>query len=77
MTMSELTTNVQMPTQDFLALGLRDFAYIKPLAVGDGESVRIIFEIHTADGTPVGAVETRELAFAAVRQNGLEPVSAH
>jgi len=75
--MKEVSTNVQMPVQDFLALGLRDFAYIKPLAVGEGESVRVIFEIHTADGNPVGAVESRELAFAAVRQNGLEPVSSH
>jgi hypothetical protein len=75
--MKEVTTNIEMPAQDFLALGLRDFAYIKPLAVGEGEDVRMIFEIHTADGTAVGAVESRELAFAAVRQNGLEPVSAH
>lgn len=75
--MKEVSTNEKMPTQDFLALGLRDIAYIKPSAIVDGESVKTIFEIHTADGAVVGAVETRELAFAAVRQNGLEPVSAH
>ena len=75
--MKELTSHTQMPAQDFLALGLRDFAYIKPLAVSEGEGTKLIFEIHTADGTPVGAAESRELAFAAVRQNGLEPVSAH
>jgi hypothetical protein len=75
--MKEVATNAPMPTQDFLALGLRDIAYIKPAAIADGESVQMIFEIHTADGAVVGAVETRELAFDAVRENGLEPVSAH
>ncbi len=75
--MKQLNAHTQMPVQDFLALGLRDFAYIKPLAVGEGETSKLIYEIHTADGTAVGAAESRELAFAAVRQNGLEPVSAH
>ena len=75
--MTELTIHDPMPAQAFLALGLRDMAYVKPLAVGEGETAKIIFEIHTADGTAVGAAESRELAFAAVRQNGLEPVSAH
>ena len=75
--MTQLTTQLQMPVQEFLALGLRDLAYVKPVAVGEGESTQTMFEIHTADGTAVGAAETRELAFAAVRQNGLEPVSAH
>lgn len=76
--MSQLHSHhVEMPVQDFLALGLRDIAYVKPSAVSDGEATEMVFEIHTADGTPVGAAATRELAFAAIRQNGLEPVSAH
>lgn len=75
--MKELTTTQQMPVQDFLALGLRDLAYVKSASVDDGETARIVYEIHTADGTVVGAAPTRELAFAAVRQNGLEPLSAH
>ena len=75
--MNELHSHTEMPVQDFLALGLRDMAYVKPTAVTEGESTELVFEIHTADGTPVGAAATRELAFAAIRQNGLEPVSAH
>lgn len=75
--MNELHSHSEMPAQEFLALGLRDIAYVKPSAVSDGESTQLIFEIHTADGTAVGAAATRELAFAAIRQNGLEPVSAH
>jgi len=75
--MSELQVHTEMTVQDFLALGLRDLAYAKPAAVTDGEDTSLVFEIHTADGTSVGAAATRELAFAAIRQNGLEPVSAH
>jgi hypothetical protein len=75
--MNELHTHAEMTVQDFLALGLRDLAYVKPSAVTDGEDTQLVFEIHTADGTPVGSAATRELAFAAIRQNGLEPVSAH
>lgn len=75
--MNITTDRLQMPVQDFLALGLRDLAYVKPVAVSDGEATRLIFSIHSADGSAVGAAESRELAFAAVRQNGLEPVSLH
>ena len=75
--MSDLNAHVEMPVQDFLALGLRDFAYVKAIAVTEGEDTKTVFEIHTADGTEVGAAPSRELAFAAVLQNGLTPVSAH
>ena len=73
----ELNTHTQMPVQDFLALGLRDLAYVKAAVVRDGETTDTVYEIHTADGTEVGTAPTRELAFAAVLQNGLQPVSAH
>ena len=48
-------------------------AYIKPFTV-EG---RAGFAIHAADGTPIGWCEKREVAFAAVRQQDLEPVSVH
>lgn len=48
-------------------------AYIKACAV-DG---RPGYAIHAADGTPIGWCESREVAFAAVRQQNLEPVSVH
>jgi len=75
--MNELNAHTEIPAQDFLTLGLRDMAYIKVTAVNDGEGARTVYEIHTADGTEVGSAPTRELAFAAVLQNGLQPVSAH
>jgi len=48
-------------------------AYIKFLAV-EG---RAGYAIHAADGTPIGWCERRDVAFAAVRQQNLEPVSVH
>ena len=48
-------------------------AYIKPWDV-EG---RPGFAVHAADGTPLGWYERREIAFAAVRQHDLEPVSVH
>jgi hypothetical protein len=66
-----------LPVQDFLAIGLKELAYVKPIAVGEGEGSRLIFAIHTANGAAVGAAETEEQAFAAIRENGLEPVHLH
>jgi hypothetical protein len=71
------TPKNDLPAQDFLALGLREVAYVKPIAVGDGEGSCLVFAIHTANGAAVGAAETQEQAFAAIRENGLEPVHLH
>lgn len=59
--------------RDFGALGVQDVAYVRPASV-NGEAG---FAICAADGTPVGFAPERELAFAAVRQHGLEPLSVH
>jgi hypothetical protein len=73
-TMLNMSLNKPMSVQDFIALGMQDVAYIKPAA---GEKGELVFTIHSADGNALAALETRELAFAVVRQNGLEPVSVH
>ena len=36
-----------------------------------------LFAIHSADGTRVGVVGDRDAAFAAARQNDMDPVSVH
>jgi hypothetical protein len=56
-----------------VTLGVSDIAYVKPV-VAEG---RTAYAIHTADGRPVAVMEDRDVAFAAVRQNDLEPVSVH
>ena len=63
----------EMPAQEFAVLGLNIIAFVKPINV-EGEAV---FGIHAADGTPMAIVSDYQLAFAAIRQNHLEPVSVH
>lgn len=54
-------------------LGMADVAYIRPILV-DGATA---FAVHAADGTQMAVIPDRDLAFAVVRQNDLEPVSVH
>jgi hypothetical protein len=56
---------------DLAALGLQGVGYIKLVAI-DGTAAYAVF---AADGTQIGALPTREAALAAMRENGLEPVS--
>jgi hypothetical protein len=60
-------------TQDLAALGLQDVAYVKSVLV-DGKPA---FAVHAADGTPIAVLSNRDVAFIAVRQHELEPVSVH
>lgn len=60
-------------TNDLAALGLQDVAYVKPVLV-DGKAA---YAVHAADGTPIAVLSNRDVAFIAVRQHELEPVSVH
>jgi hypothetical protein len=73
-TMNEQTTQTGvMSAQDFLALGVKDIAYLRPIEAPEGT----LFAICTADGNQVATMAEREVALATIRQNGLEPVSLH
>lgn len=63
----------EISPQDFALIGLQQLAYIKPVVVNGVSS----FAIHAADGTQIGVAPTRDIAFAAVKQHELEPVSLH
>jgi hypothetical protein len=63
----------QISTQEFEALGMQGVAYIKRVVVND----TIAYAVHAADGTEVAMLPDREIAFATVRQNDLEPLSVH
>lgn len=69
--------NLQGPRQltldEFMALGAGDLAYVKPVEV-EG---RTAYALHAADGRELALMANRDVAFAALRQNGFEPVSAH
>lgn len=57
----------------FAALGVDRVAYVRP-AVIDG---RTVYAIHNADGNEMGTMAERDVAFAAVKQHDMEPVSVH
>jgi len=59
--------------KEFALLGMNDVAYVKRVVVNDEP----LFAIHSADGTQVALMKNREVAFAAIRQHELEPVSLH
>ncbi|HTZ37471.1 MAG TPA: DUF1150 family protein [Stellaceae bacterium] len=63
----------QLTANDLAMLGMQDIAYVKPVVI-DGSAG---YAIHAADGTQMAVIPDRELAFAVVRQNELEPVSVH
>lgn len=62
-----------MTAQDLALWGMEDVAYIKRVTIND----EIGWSIHGADGANIGLTHDRDLAFAAVRQQELEPVSVH
>jgi hypothetical protein len=62
-----------MSANDLAMLGMQHIAYVKPVTV-DGTAG---FAIHAADGTQMALVGDRDIAFAVVVQNELEPVSVH
>lgn len=66
--------NMQIMTPTaFAGLGLPTLAFVKPVTV-EGE---FMWSIHSADGTQIGLAPSREIAFAAMIQNELDPVSVH
>ncbi|HEY5609298.1 MAG TPA: DUF1150 family protein [Alphaproteobacteria bacterium] len=64
----------RLSDEQFAVLGLNRVAYVKPVA-GSGGS--IVYEVHAAEGSKIAEIEDRAVAFAAVRQYDMEPVSVH
>jgi hypothetical protein len=59
--------------QDFARLGVEDVAYLRPVVLNGAAA----FSIHAADGTPIGAAPSAQLAAAAIRQHEMEPALVH
>ncbi|AWK87731.1 DUF1150 family protein [Azospirillum thermophilum] len=68
-----VTTLRQLSPQDFAAFGVDHVAYVRPVTVNGVTA----FSIHAADGTPLTVLPKQDVAFAAVRQNDMEPLSVH
>jgi hypothetical protein len=62
-----------MTPEDFANMGAPHLAYVAPMTTDNGPA----YGIHAANGNLLGVLKSRELAFAAARQNDLEPVSVH
>ena len=62
-----------IPEDECASLGIDDMAYVK-LKSNIGKNT---YSIHTADGSEVAVVESREVAFATITQNELNPLSVH
>jgi hypothetical protein len=54
-------------------LGVQNIAYVKTVS-GEGEPRYVV---HTAEGAELGVFADREVAFAAIRQHDMEPLSLH
>jgi hypothetical protein len=62
-----------LSAQDFARLGADVVAYVRPVVMNGATA----FSIHAADGTPIGAAPSAQLAAAAIRQHEMEPASVH
>lgn len=62
-----------MSAADFAAWGTPGLAFVKRVTVNEETS----WAIHAADGTAIGVAPSRALAFAAIIQHELEPMSVH
>jgi hypothetical protein len=73
---NDQTTTVFTPLADdaFLSLGAQQIAYIKPINLPDGADAIGIF---SADGKPMAAAPSVEVAQALLRQHDLEPALVH
>lgn len=63
----------QLSENELGLLGMDDVAYVKRVLIDGGEG----FAVHAADGRRIAVLGSRDLAFAVVRQNDMEPVSVH
>jgi hypothetical protein len=73
---NETNNTVFTPLADdaFLSLGTQQIAYIKSVDLPDGAHAVAIF---SADGKPMAAAPTIEIAQALLRQHELEPALVH
>ncbi len=74
MTAQDVYTMAFSSAEDFAGWGLGETAYVRQSVDTDGKEVWGIFR---ADGQALGAAPSRDIAFAAIRQYDLEPLSTH
>ena len=73
MTNENIAKLKHLPAKDFAMLGLQYVAYVKPVVTQQ----QVAWSVHAADGSQIAVLNKRDVAFAAVRQQDLEPLSVH
>ena len=68
------TSYTPLADEAFLSLGAQQIAYVRAIDLPDGAHAVGIF---SADGKPMAAAATIELAQALIRQHELEPALVH
>lgn len=58
---------------DLAHWGVNLVAYVKKVEIEGGTA----YAIHSANGEPLGLAGSRDVAFAGLKQNDLEPASVH
>ena len=58
---------------DWARFGVQEIAYLRPVVVNGVSAIAI----HAADGTPIGAAPSAELAVAAILQHEMAPALVH
>lgn len=58
---------------DWARYGAQRIAYVRPVVVNGQRAIAI----HAADGTPIGAAPSVDLATAAIVQHGMGPALVH
>jgi hypothetical protein len=71
---SQTTVFSPLSAEAFLSLGAQQIAYVKAINLPDGAHA---FGIFSADGKPMAAAPSYEVAQALIRQHELEPLSVH
>ncbi|RAI59832.1 DUF1150 family protein [Roseicella frigidaeris] len=63
----------QLSVADWQRFGAGEIAYLRPVLVNGERAIAI----HAADGTPIGAAPSEDLAIAAILQHELAPALVH
>ena len=70
---NDLQSLRQISPADFASIGVNEIAYVRKVEGDQGS----LYGIFAADGTQLAMAATHDLAFAAIRQNDMEPMSLH
>jgi len=67
-----------LSSQDLALLGLSHIAYVRPISVDDeGAGGAGGYAVHAADGTQLAIASELELAYGAILEQDMHPVSVH